>query len=156
MKWFIAATCLCLSAFARETPSQMMVGLGVFNIIKEPKRPQVLLEYRHNADYHNVRPLVGLTFTDRGSIYIYGGAALDIFLGKHFVVAPSFAPGFYFKCAGKELGCVLEFRSCLEAAYILPNKGRLGAMFYHISNASIGFKNPGEESLIFYYAIPLN
>jgi len=104
-----------------------------------------------------VRPLAAFTCTDRGSYYFCAGAGLDIFLGKHLVLTPSFAPGIYFKGnKGKELGSILEFRSSIELSAQLPNKARLGAQYYHISNASLGFKNPGSESLIIFYAIPLS
>jgi hypothetical protein len=43
----------------------------------------------------------------------------------------------------------------MEIAYEFKWKSRVGAQFYHISNASLAHKNPGAESLIFYYAIPL-
>jgi len=93
--------------------------------------------------------------TSKATLYVYGGLAGDIFLSKSTVLTPSFAPGLYFKGNGKELGLILEFRSSMEIAYILPNYARVGAQFYHLSNASLGYKNPGSESLVFFYSIPL-
>ena len=144
------------SAEKQTAPSHLQVGLGVFDIGHEHPHPQFMVEYRRNINYHNIRPLISISGTDKGSIYLCGGAGLDIFMGKYFVLTPSFAPGLYIRGNGKELGLPLEFRSSIELAFILPNKGRLGAQYYHISNASLGYKNPGEESLIFFYAIPLN
>jgi len=101
------------------------------------------------------RPLFGIMGTERATLYVYGGMALDLFLGKGFVLTPSFAPGLYVQGKGKDLGFPLEFRSSMELSYILPNRGRIGAQFYHISNASLGSKNPGAEALVFFYGIPL-
>ena len=46
----------------------------------------------------------------------------------------------------RDLGYELEFRSGIEIGYVFCNKSRLGVHFYHISNASLGRKNPGEEA----------
>jgi len=55
-----------------------------------------------------------------------------------------------------ELGFPLEYRSSAELSYRLKNKSRFGAMFYHISNSSLGFKNPGTECLVFFYSVSLS
>jgi hypothetical protein len=93
--------------------------------------------------------------TEKGTLYVCGGLGWDIFLGKHFVLTPSFAPGLYSKGGGKSLHYPLEFRSSIELAYIFKDKARAGAQFYHISNASLGHKNPGTECLIFFYSFPI-
>jgi lipid A 3-O-deacylase len=134
----------------------LQVGAGVYDIIHDPSNALVQLEYRSFlSDFHYLRPLVGIMGTSRASVYVYGGIAGDIFLGKYFVLTPSFAPGVYFKGKGKDLGFPLEFRSAMELAFLLPNRSRIGAQFYHLSNASFGSKNPGAESLVFFYAISL-
>lgn len=163
LRWPIACILLCalgmgIKLSAKEAPSHLQVGVGVFNTHRRSHMaPQLLIEYRRNINYHHVRPLVAFTFTTRGSYYLCAGAGLDIFLGKYLVLTPSFAPGLYVKGhRGKELGSILEFRSSIELSAVLPNQGRIGAQFYHISNASLGYKNPGSESLILFYAIPLN
>lgn len=155
---------LCLFSFfsvdateKKTTPKFLNVGIGVYDIIHDPHNVLLQLEYRSflkKCKY--IRPLIGIMGTDKATVYIYGGIAGDIFLGNSsFVLTPSFAPGVYFKGKGKDLGYPLEFRSSMELAYILPNEGRIGAQFYHISNGSTGDKNPGSESLVFFYAIPL-
>jgi lipid A 3-O-deacylase len=151
---FLILTCF---AFSNESkPALLSVGVGVFNVVKPNRSSQYQLEYKPAPSFYGIRPLVGAFATDKASFYIYGGMFYDIYLGKGFILTPSFAPGFYFKGNGKNLHYPLEFRSCLEIAYEFKNKSRFGAQFYHISNASLAHKNPGEESLIFYYAIPLS
>ncbi len=140
----------------KPTPKLLNVGVGVYDIIHDPHHVLLQLEYRSflkKCTY--LRPLIGIMGTEKATLYIYGGIAGDIFLGKYLVLTPSFAPGIYFKGKGKNLGFPLEFRSSMELAYILPNQGRIGAQFYHLSNASFGYKNPGSESLVFFYSIPL-
>lgn len=140
----------------RVNPKLLNVGFGVYDIIHSPHNVLFQLEYRSvlkSCLY--LRPLVGVMGTSKATLYVYGGLAGDIFLSKSTVLTPSFAPGLYFKGNGKELGLILEFRSSMEIAYILPNYARVGAQFYHLSNASLGYKNPGSESLVFFYSIPL-
>jgi len=143
-----------------EDPRLLLFGTGIFNIVRNTKAANFQLEYRSNFSiYRNewifIRPLVGAMGTTKGSTYFYGGIAFDLFLGKHVVFTPSFAPGIYIKGGGMELGLPLEFRSAAELAWRFNNKSRFGAMFYHMSNASLGYKNPGTECLVFYYALPL-
>ena len=79
---------------------------------------------------------------------------VDVFLGRRIVTTLSFAPGYYHKGASKNLGYDLEFRSQLEISYRLDDRSRLGLSISHMSNASIGDKNPGTENLMVTYAIP--
>lgn len=137
------------------------VGAGVFNIVRNKKSMNFQLEYRSDfAIYRNsrflIRPLVGVMVTTQASAYFYGGIAFDCFLSPQIVFTPSFAPGIYIKGKGMELGLPLEFRSSAELSYRFKNRSRFGGMFYHMSNASLGYKNPGTECLVFFYSIPLS
>lgn len=131
------------------------IGAGLFNMIRHHRTWQYQIEYRWDVNFHHIRPLASLMATEKATLYLCAGAGWDIFLGKHFVLTPSFAPGLYFKGSGKSLHFPLEFRSAIECAHIFQNQARLGAQFYHISNASLGSKNPGAESLILFYALPI-
>jgi lipid A 3-O-deacylase len=153
-KKLTAMLLVSLSLFAREPYDHLQLGIGVFNIVRNEKQLQLQAEYRWDVHVKQLRPLVAAAITSKGSLYFCAGAGWDIFLGEKLVLTPSFAPGLYFKGNGKDLHFPLEFRSSIELAYVFDNKGRLGAQFYHISNASLAKKNPGAESLIFYYAIP--
>ena len=165
MKRLLLLPLLPLILIAGDKPSiedskLLNMGVGVFNIVRNRKSVNFQLEYRSDyAFYRNsmlfFRPLVGVMATTRGSAYLYAGIAFDVFLFPQLVFTPSFAPGIYIKGGGMELGFPLEFRSSAELSYRFKNKSRFGAMFYHMSNASIGFRNPGTECLVFFYSIPL-
>lgn len=149
-----------LSAAPIEDSHLLNVGVGMFNIVRNTKSAIFQVEYRSKFPiYRNekifIRPLVGVMATSSGSGYIYGGVAFDLFILPRIVFTPSFAPGVYIKGGGMELGLPLEFRSSVELAYRFKNHSRVGAMFYHLSNASLGFKNPGTECLVFFYSISL-
>jgi hypothetical protein len=135
-------------------PSHLQVGVGIFDVDKPHQRALVQLEYRFEPHFHHIRPLVALMATNKRSVFLCAGAGWDIFLGKRVVITPSFAPGLYYHGRGKNLGFPLNFRSSIDVAFVLGNKGRVGVQFFHISNARLFLHNPGVDCLIFYYAIP--
>lgn len=136
---------------------------GVYDLLREKGRTcEFSAEYKFHFEclkasqqFFEFRPLVGLMGTVRGSVYLYGGLNLDLLFWDHFVFAPGFAAGYYRKGGGKDLGYPLEFRSGIELGWQFADGHRLGAHFYHLSNASLGRKNPGEESLVLFYDIPI-
>ena len=137
-------------------PSLLSFGVGGFDMLRPNERMlQFQAEYKWCASWHGLQPFAGLMLTAKGSVYCWFGGCYDIYLGRYFVLTPSFAPGVYFKNGGKELGLPLEFRSSISFAAEFCSYHRLGIQFYHISNGSLGFKNPGEESLVIFYSIPL-
>ena len=113
-------------------------------------------EYRAKPVYYGLRPMIGISDTTDGSVYGYAGFDYDIPLwNKQVYLIPNFAAGAYAKGDGKPLGGAIEFRSGLELDYQLPNSQRLGVAFNHISNASIYYHNPGIETVLVSYSIPL-
>lgn len=154
----LIGSCLAsISPLQADPPALLSIGAGTFDTLRPGRRmAQFQVEYLWSACWHNVRPMASAFVTHQGSLYFCFGAAYEIFLGSHLVLTPSFAPGLYLKNKGKELGFPLEFRSSIALSYQRDNCDRIGLQFYHISNASLGFKNPGEESLILYYSFALN
>jgi hypothetical protein len=71
------------------------------------------------------------------------------------VVTPSFGVGAYSDGDGKDLGNTVEFRSQIEGGYRFDDRSRLTLALSHISNASLGDRNPGVNILSVYYHIPL-
>ena len=104
----------------------------------------------------DLRGVVGVMNTIENNGFLYAGVNFDIPLGDHLIFTAGFAPGYYWVGHGKELGYPLEFRSGGELAYQQDNGVRYGVHFYHLSNAHLGWKNPGEESLVFFYEVPIS
>lgn len=113
---------------------------------------EVGLELRWPTGIRRLAAVAGLSVTEKEAIYGYGGVRLAIDLGARWRLAPGFAAGLYEQGDGKDLGHVLEFRSSLELAYATSRRTRLGALFYHISNASISETNPGRNSLLLTFS----
>ena len=66
-------------------------------------------------------------------------------------VIPSFTPGIYDEGDGKDLGHALEFKSEVQLSFDIFDNSELGFSYNHISNASLGDKNPGANSYMFNF-----
>lgn len=157
---------LCLlsfSIYASETPDWISCAGGCFDIVRpKHKTAEIEIEYKFHIRkwtspfyFLEFVPLAGVMTTLRGSGYLYAGLNFDLLIAGHLVVSPGFAAGYYWVGKGKDLGYALEFRSGVEVGWQFADFRRLGIHFYHLSNASLGRKNPGEESLVLYYDIPI-
>ena len=64
---------------------------------------------------------------------------------------PSFTPGLYHEGDGKDLGHLVEFKSELQLSLDLSPSTEFGFSYNHLSNASLGSKNPGANSYMFNF-----
>ena len=60
-------------------------------------------EFRYNKGWKMIKPFGGVMFTTDGGAYFFAGGLINFFIGEHFVITPSFAPGLYYKGSGKDL-----------------------------------------------------
>ena len=90
-------------------------------------------------------PITGVFVTENSAAYVYTGVEWNFDLGG-INFTPSFTPGLYSEGDGKDLGHVIEFKSELQASFNISKDTSLGMSYNHISNASIGDKNPGANS----------
>ncbi len=138
------------------TPTLLSFGVGMFNIFRIHPHPQFQVEYRSSYRFWKVcLPLAGFLITSKGSTYLFGGFAIDLRIGDNLAITPSIAAGLYAKGGGKNLHYPLEFRSSIECAYVFQNQSRFGIQLSHISNASLSSRNPGVESIMCTYSLPL-
>ncbi len=139
-----------------EEPDLLAFSLGGFDVNDDQTAGEARIEYRSHRKLFVFGPMAGLMVNSDGGAYGYGGIYFDITLGEHIVLTPSLAVGGYRRGGGKDLGSVIEFRSGVEVAWRFAGGARLGIAFNHISNASIDDNNPGTESIVLTYAIPLD
>ena len=97
-----------------------------------------------------ISPVTGFMFTADNASYVYTGVQAQYSIGKLNIV-PSFAPGLYGEGSGKDLGHIIEFKSELQLSFDLFSNSELGFSYNHISNASLGDKNPGANSYMFNF-----
>lgn len=131
---------------------------GWFDFIRQhDQAAQFGVEYRMRPWVYGLRPTVGVNVSTDASIYGYGGINWEIeAIRNQLYVIPNFMVGAYGQGHGRDLGGALEFRSGIEVDYQLANQHRVGMAFNHISNASIYDRNPGAETLLVTYSIPLS
>ena len=114
--------------------------------------------FHHQPEKRHGRVAVLSAGTSDGAVYGYGGFGIDLYLGrcKCIIFTPDFAVGYFEKGDGKDLGNDVEFRSGGEISYRFQDRSRVGIAIHHLSNAGLGDSNPGEESFMVNYSIPVN
>ena len=98
----------------------------------------------------NLSPITGAMITADNATYFYTGVQAQYKIGA-LNFTPSFAPGYYDEGNGKDLGHALEFKSEVQVSLELPMNSQLGLSYNHLSNASLGDKNPGANSYMFNF-----
>ena len=135
---------------------QLNLFFGNFDF-SDDKQRAILMGFQHqdenlNRDTFlgNVSPITGGFVTENSAAYVYTGIEWNVDMGSFFFT-PSFAPGLYHEGDGKDLGHVLEFKSELQISLDMSESSQFGFSYNHISNASIGDKNPGANSYMFNF-----
>lgn len=151
----LAATTLSAPALAAD---YLSLNGGYFDAIRHKNTAaQFGLEYRFSDIMYGIHPIVGGFVTTDGSEYGYAGLNWNVaLLPNQLYLVPNFAAGLYHRGNdARDLGGPIEFRSGIELDYQFPNTHQLGVALNHISNASIYDRNPGEESVIVTYSVPI-
>ena len=151
-----AATKLFAAEEVNINNHQLNYFAGNFDF-SDDKQKAILVGFQHqdenlNRDTFlgNVSPITGGFVTENSAAYIYTGIEWDVDMGG-IIFTPSFAPGLYHKGDGKDLGHILEFKSEVQLSYAVSDKTSFGASYNHVSNASLGDKNPGANSYMFNF-----
>ena len=136
---------------------QLNFFLGNFDF-SDDKQSAALVGFQHqnenlirNTMLGNVSPITGAFITENSAAYVYTGIEWNVDMGGGLTFTPSFAPGLYHEGDGKDLGHVLEFKSEVQLSYASSNKTSFGLSYNHVSNASLGDKNPGANSYMFNF-----
>ena len=132
------------------------VYTGMFDFSDDGKRSTLVGVQHQNEDLNrdtflgNLSPITGAMITADNAAYFYTGIQANYKIGN-LNFTPSFAPGYYNKGDGKDLGHALEFKSEVQVSLDLPKSSQLGFSYNHLSNASLGDKNPGANSYMFNF-----
>ena len=96
-------------------------------------------------------PITGAFITENSAAYLYTGVEWNYEMSDKLKFTPSFAPGIYHEGDGKDLGHALEFKSEIQFSYNSSENSKIGISYNHVSNASLGDKNPGANSYMFNF-----
>ena len=137
--------------------TELNVYTGMFDFSDDGKRSSLVGLQHQNENFNrdtilgNLSPITGALITADNATYFYTGVQAHYKLGA-LNLTPSFAPGYYDQGDGKDLGHSLEFKSEVQVSLELPkSNSQLGFSYNHISNASLGDKNPGANSYSFNF-----
>ena len=129
---------------------------GMFDFSDDGKRSTLIGLQHQNENLNrdtflgNLSPITGALITTDNAGYIYTGIQAQYKIGA-LNFTPSFTPGLYYEGDGKDLGHLLEFKSELQISLDLSKTSELGFSYNHLSNASLGDKNPGANSYMFNF-----
>ncbi len=136
--------------------TEFNVYTGMFDFSDDGKRA-TLIGFQHqneelnrNTFLGNLSPITGAMITADNASYFYTGVQAQYKIGS-LNFTPSFTPGYYNEGDGKDLGHSLEFKSEVQFSLELPKDSQLGFSYNHLSNASLGDKNPGANSYMFNF-----
>ena len=162
-KLFIIVVCTLFSfcVMAEElkvddNDTEFNIYTGMFDFSDDGKRSTLLGVQHQNENLNrdtflgNLSPITGAMITADSAAYFYTGVQAQYKFGS-MNITPSFAPGIYNQGDGKDLGHPLEFKSELQFSLDLPKSSELGFSYNHLSNASMGEKNPGANSYMFNF-----
>ena len=140
----------------KDQDHQINFFTGNFDF-SDDKQSAILIGFQHqnenlNRDTFlgNVSPITGGFVTENSAAYIYTGIEWNVEMGS-LTFTPSFAPGLYHEGDGKDLGHILEFKSEVQLTYAVSGNTNIGFSYNHVSNASLGDKNPGANSYMFNF-----
>tara|TARA_B100000427_G_C15068690_1_gene403236 strand:+ start:10 stop:507 length:498 start_codon:yes stop_codon:yes gene_type:complete len=142
----------------KKLPSEHEVNFysGLFDFSDDGKKSTLFGLQHQNENLTRdtflgtLSPVSGALITADSAAYFYTGVQAQYKLGA-INVTPSFTPGIYEKGSGKDLGHMIEFKSEVQLSLNLFENSQLGMSYNHISNASLGDKNPGANSYMFNF-----
>jgi len=135
----------------KSNETELNFFTGMFDFSDHKQKAGIIGIQHQNDDLFRdsflgrLSPITGGFLTENNAYYLYTGAQAEYDLGM-FTITPSFAPGYYSSGNGKDLGHALEFKSEVQMSLNLSDSTQFGMSYNHISNASLGDKNPGANS----------
>ena len=166
MKFFKFVFLFVLLLFPYQIKSEEMTKLpdeheinfysGMFDFSDEGKKSAIIGLQHQNENLirdsflGTISPITGAMITADNAAYVYTGIQAQYTMGK-INITPSFTPGLYEQGDGKDLGHIVEFKSEVQLSLNLFENSQLGMSYNHISNASLGDKNPGANSYMFNF-----
>ena len=138
---------------ADQSDTDISVYTGTFDVLDKEGDDQTTLfglEHKNPNLFRDTflgkfKPITGAFMTGDSSLYFYTGVEGQYGIGP-LKILPSFAPGYYEKGDGKDLGSVLEFKSEIKVGLDIFENSKLSYSYSHISNNDWGTSNPGVDN----------
>ena len=142
----------------KKLPSEHEINFysGMFDFSDDGKKSAIIGFQHQNENLirksflGTLSPITGAMITADNAAFFYTGIQAQYKIGV-LNFTPSFTPGLYHEGDGKDLGHLIEFKSEIQISLDLSKTSELGFSYNHISNASLGDKNPGANSYMFNF-----
>ena len=156
---FMSLFSFTISAEENKNVSEHQYNFYTGNFdFSDHKQKAILFGFQHqneklerNTFLGNASPITGGFITENSAAYVYTGVEWNYAMSDKVKFTPSFAPGLYHEGNGKDLGHVLEFKTEVQLSYGFSKDSSAGISYNHVSNASLGDKNPGANSYMFNF-----
>ena len=141
---------------SNDLNTEFIVYTGMFDFSDDGKKSTLLGIQHQNENLNrdtflgNLSPITGALLTADSAAYVYTGVEAQYKIGS-LNFNPSFTPGLYHEGDGKDLGHILEFKTELQISLDMSENSQFGFSYNHLSNASLGSKNPGANSYMFNF-----
>jgi len=159
---FLSVVFLILFPFVVIAEENKNISVHQYNFytgnfdFSDDKQKAILVGFQHQNEnlerdtfLGNASPITGGFITENSAAYVYTGIEWNYAMSDKLKFTPSFSPGIYHEGDGKDLGHALEFKTEVQLSYSISKNTNLGMSYNHISNASLGDKNPGANSYMF-------
>jgi lipid A 3-O-deacylase len=147
-------------AIVDEAPL-LQIGVGAFNVLRdhgydtnEDLSAEGRIELRSGRKYRGIGLLIGGMINSDEGLFGYTAIYTDFAFGN-WILSPSGGVGAYSQGDSKDLGGTFQFHAALDLGYRFENGTMLGVKATHISNAGLNRINPGQESVLLTFSIPL-
>ena len=153
---FLITSSALAGELKQSNNTEFSVFTGMFDFSDDGKKSTLIGIQHQNEDlnrdtfFGNLSPITGIMITADNASYFYTGVEANYKIGA-LNITPSFAPGYYNEGDGKDLGHALEFKSEVQLSLDMPKNSQFGFSYNHLSNASLGDKNPGANSYMFNF-----
>ena len=159
--YIILSSVLCFISFPSISDenlddTELNIFTGVFDFSDHKQKAGLIgLQHQNEELFRKsfggkISPITGGFLTENNAFYLYTGVQAEYEFGS-LKITPSFTPGIYNEGEGKDLGHPVEFKSEVQLSFNLSDSSHLGMSYNHISNASMGKKNPGANSYMFNF-----
>ena len=153
---FLISSSALAGELKQSNNTEFSVFTGMFDFSDDGKKSTLIGIQHQNEDlnrdtfFGNLSPITGIMITADNASYFYTGVEANYKIGA-LNITPSFAPGYYNEGDGKDLGHALEFKSEVQLSLDMTKNSQFGFSYNHLSNASLGDKNPGANSYMFNF-----
>lgn len=143
---------------ATQDNASLVMGLGYRDALRG-QNPGAAIQIEivsGNTMAGGLKFWAGAEFGADGPFYSAAGVSRDWTMANDkIIITPSFGAGLYSAGgSGKNLGSPVQFRSQIAVGTELSNGVRWQAALSHISNAGLGKKNPGTETVSVRASVP--